>query len=184
MERAEIRVLKQTDEMRFTSFLQREDRKTLKSDVVPHVLSYFLHQPTKGSLPHQKIRRSLVTTNFPQRYSAWPKTSSRSLRNPSALPAIACCPGSVGLVAPSRYGRITLLDSNHDDQWTCNWTICINERMGLFLHCGNSSMLTAHKRQPHIVTTSGSSMLQPQAAAAASNDDETKWSLIYKFLAP
>jgi len=116
MERAEIRVLKQTDEMRFTSFLQREDRKTLKSDVVPHVLSYFLHQPTKGSLPHQKIRRSLVTTNFPQRYSAWPKTSSRSLRNPSALPAIACCPGSVGLVAPSRYGRITLLDSNHDDQ--------------------------------------------------------------------
>ena len=55
MKRAEIRVLEQADEMSFGGFLQCEDRETLESNVVPHVLSDLHYQPTEGGLPCQEI---------------------------------------------------------------------------------------------------------------------------------
>eukprot|EP00538_Stauroneis_constricta_P001634 CAMPEP_0119552934 /NCGR_PEP_ID=MMETSP1352-20130426/5805_1 /TAXON_ID=265584 /ORGANISM="Stauroneis constricta, Strain CCMP1120" /LENGTH=99 /DNA_ID=CAMNT_0007599251 /DNA_START=783 /DNA_END=1079 /DNA_ORIENTATION=- len=60
MNRAQVAILKQPDEMRFGRLLQRQDRRALPAVRPPgQILLDFSYQPCEGQPPQQQVRRVL-----------------------------------------------------------------------------------------------------------------------------
>lgn len=69
---AKIGVLKQANEVGFTSFLQSTDGCALETKVGFEVLGNFTNQSLEGQLADQELSTFLVTTDFTKSYSTGP----------------------------------------------------------------------------------------------------------------
>jgi len=69
--RAEVGVLEQSNEVGFCSFLKRGNGATLKPQISLEVLRNFPHESLKRKLSDEKLGAFLVLPDFPQCHSPW-----------------------------------------------------------------------------------------------------------------
>jgi len=81
MNRAEVGIFEEPDEVRFGSLLQCPDRLRLKSEVSLEILSDLADESLERQLADQKFRRLLEPPNFSKCNSSWTKGKSQ---NPSS----------------------------------------------------------------------------------------------------
>jgi len=68
VDRTQVRVLKQSDQIRFRGFLKRGDRCALKSKFRVEVLRNLANQALERQFSDQQLRALLIAANLPQRY--------------------------------------------------------------------------------------------------------------------
>lgn len=67
VDRAQVGVFKQTDQVGFAGFLEGTDGGRLEAQIGLEVLGDFTHQPLERQFADQQLRRLLVPTDFTQR---------------------------------------------------------------------------------------------------------------------
>ena len=72
VDRAQIRVLEQADEIRFARLLQRHHGRALESQVRLEVLCDFAHQSLEGQLSDEQLGALLVASDLAQSHRAGP----------------------------------------------------------------------------------------------------------------
>ena len=93
MNRAQIRVLEETDEVRLGGLLERGDGAALEPEVGLEVLRDLADEALERELTDQKLRALLVLPDFSQRHRSWTE-SVRLLHSSgrrSGLPGSLCC---------------------------------------------------------------------------------------------
>lgn len=70
--RAKVRVLEETDQVRLTGLLQRHDGGTLETEIGFEILRYFSDQSLEGQLSDEQLGTLLVTTDLSEGDSAGP----------------------------------------------------------------------------------------------------------------
>merc|ERR1719502_1427598 len=70
VDRAEVGVLEEADEVGLGRLLEREDRRRLEAQVGLEVLRDLAHEALEGQLADQELRRLLVLANLAQRDGA------------------------------------------------------------------------------------------------------------------
>jgi len=74
VDRAQIGVLEETDEIRFRRFLESAYSGALETQVGLEILGDFTNQPLERQLPDQQLGRLLVSSNFSKCYGTGPVT--------------------------------------------------------------------------------------------------------------
>ncbi|XXG86322.1 hypothetical protein AAC387_Pa11g1241 [Persea americana] len=77
MDRTEIGVLKQANEVGLSGFLQGGNSGALELEIGLEVLSDFSHQTLKGELPDQQFRALLVLSDLPSCHHPRPEAVAR-----------------------------------------------------------------------------------------------------------
>ena len=115
MDRTQIGVLEQPNQIRFRSFLEGEQGSRLKTDVAIVVLGYLAHEALERKLADQKIRASLQFANLSQSDSARP-VAVRFLHTPRVTRlGLACRLGGEHFAGSLASGGLArgLLGSGH-----------------------------------------------------------------------
>ncbi|KAL9263758.1 hypothetical protein AKJ16_DCAP18009 [Drosera capensis] len=73
MDRAQIRILKQSNQIRLRRLLERRDRRALEPEIGLEILSNLPHESLEGEFPDQQLRALLVLPNLPQRHRPRPE---------------------------------------------------------------------------------------------------------------
>lgn len=71
MNRTEVGVLEQSNEVGFGSFLERGNSATLKPQISLEVLRNFPYESLKRKFSDEKLGAFLVLSDFPQRHRPW-----------------------------------------------------------------------------------------------------------------
>ena len=69
---AQVGVLKQTNQVSLTGFLQGHNSRALEAEVSLEILGDFSDQPLEGQLPDEQLSALLVTSDFSQSYGSRP----------------------------------------------------------------------------------------------------------------
>ena len=64
MDSTQVGIFKETDQVGFGGFLERQDGRSLEAQITLEILSDFTDQTLKGQLSNQKIGALLVPTNL------------------------------------------------------------------------------------------------------------------------
>lgn len=87
--RAQVGILKQADQVAFASFLQSHDSGALESEISLEVLGNFSHESLERQLSDQQLSRLLVSSDFSQSNCSW-SVSVRLLDTTSRGRALSC----------------------------------------------------------------------------------------------
>ena len=71
MDRAQVSIFEQSNQVRFASFLKSHDGSALESQVSLEVLSDFTDQTLERQLSDQQLSRFLVSSDFSESNSSW-----------------------------------------------------------------------------------------------------------------
>ena len=126
----QVRVLKERDEVRLCSLLERQEGCRLEAKVHAQLLRNFAHQTLERQLTNEKVRGLLVLTNLAQRNCPWP--IAMRLFHPAANGRFAR-----GLCRKLLSGRLT----------TCGLTCC------LFRACHRSNFSEKRESQSRVFGT-------------------------------
>ena len=88
--RAQVRVLKERNQVGFGRFLESQNRRSLEAEVVLEVLSDFSDEALKRELSDEQVGRLLVAANLSKSDSAW-SVAVRLLHSSSCWSRFACC---------------------------------------------------------------------------------------------
>ena len=72
MDGAQVGVLKQTNQISLTGFLESHNSRALESQVSLEVLGNFSHQTLEGQLADEELSRFLVSSDLTESNSSWP----------------------------------------------------------------------------------------------------------------
>ena len=72
MDGTQVGVLKQTNQISLTGFLESHDSRALESQVSLEVLGNFSHQTLEGQLADEELSGLLVSSDFTESNSSWP----------------------------------------------------------------------------------------------------------------
>ena len=92
VDRAQVGVLKETDQVGLARLLQCHDGRALEAQVRLEVLSNLAHQTLEGQLADQQLRALLVASNLAQCNRSWP-VAMRLLHAASRRCTLSCSLG-------------------------------------------------------------------------------------------
>ena len=116
MDGTQVGVLKQTNQISLTGFLESHDSRALESQVSLEVLGNFSHQTLEGQLADEELSGLLVSSDLTESNSSWP-VSVGLLNSSSGWSRFSCSLGGQLLswsLSSSRFS-CSLLGTSHGD---------------------------------------------------------------------
>ena len=121
VDRAQVGVLEQADQVALAGFLQNHDGSALEPQVCLEVLGNFSDQSLEGQLSDQQLSGLLVSPDLPQRNGSW-SVSVRLLHTADGRCAFSCSLGSQLLPGCLSSSTLScgLLRSGHSSSVECS----------------------------------------------------------------
>jgi len=115
MNRTQVGVFKQTNQVCLTCFLKSTNSCTLEAKICLEILSYLSHQPLKRKFTNEQFSGFLVTTNFTQCNCSWPITMwlLHSTSGWSTFPSSLCSKLLARSFATSRFSSCLFGTCHH-----------------------------------------------------------------------
>ena len=116
MDGTQVGVLKQTNQISLTGFLESHDSRALESQVSLEVLGNFSHQTLEGQLADEELSGLLVSSDLTESNSSWP-VSVGLLNSSGGRSRFSCSLGGQLLswsLSSSRFS-CSLLGTSHGD---------------------------------------------------------------------